>query len=140
MKILVIDDDLCVARSLQRVLKCDEVLIETDATDALARVASADMNGAPFDLVLCDLTLRGVSGLDVLTALRDRCEPATFVLMSGYDHIVEAAFVADAVIVKPFHSNEVRSTIAHVLERRARAVTQALRRVPVVGDAQCRQA
>ena len=126
MRILVIDDDLAVARSIQRTLHDHEVWIETDSVRGMAHAARAEMEGVPFGLVLCNFTMPGMSGFDVLVALRSHLEPPACILMSDYEHVVDAALIADAVVIKPFHSDEVRDTIAHVKAARSRAATRRI--------------
>jgi CheY-like chemotaxis protein len=75
-RVLVIDDERALL-NMFRLLLADEhhVVTSDSAREALARIAS----GEPFDLVLCDLTMEGMTGIDfhegvgeVAPALRDR--------------------------------------------------------------------
>ena len=59
--VLVIDDDELLARLLARALGREhEVTVVTSVREALARVEA----GERFDLILCDLMLPGLSGMD----------------------------------------------------------------------------
>jgi nitrogen-specific signal transduction histidine kinase/CheY-like chemotaxis protein len=53
-RILIVDDDPLVARSIARVLASHDVVVETSASAALARLRE---EGATFDLVLCDVVM-----------------------------------------------------------------------------------
>ncbi len=68
-RIAVIDDEPIVGREVKRGLSKEPYEIETflDGESALQRLEQVD-----FDLVLCDLRLPGMSGLDVLKAVRKR--------------------------------------------------------------------
>jgi CheY-like chemotaxis protein len=65
-RVLVIDDDPLVVRSLTRLLQGHhEVEALTDAREALARVLS----GERFDVILCDVMMPEMSGVDFYQAL-----------------------------------------------------------------------
>jgi DNA-binding response OmpR family regulator len=112
MRILVIDDDEWVARAVQRRLREHEVTIETTPTNALGLVETAERQQQPFDAVVCDVCMPGASGPGVLATLRAREDPPMLILMSGYDKVVAAALVADAVLVKPFSTRHRRGVRA----------------------------
>jgi CheY-like chemotaxis protein len=60
-KVLVIDDEPLIARSLQKALSRHHVVVATRAREALARIAQ----GETFDIILCDLMMPDISGIDV---------------------------------------------------------------------------
>lgn len=65
LRILVVDDELAVANMLSRMLSREhEVVVTTSAASALARMVEE-----PFDLVLCDLLMPQMSGMDLYEAL-----------------------------------------------------------------------
>ena len=63
-RILVIDDDPLMVRSIRRILRAHEV----DEASTLSEGMAALQGGDPYDLVLCDLRLPDGSG----TTLEDR--------------------------------------------------------------------
>jgi signal transduction histidine kinase/ActR/RegA family two-component response regulator len=67
-KVLVIDDDLLVARSLARSLREHAVEVMSDGRAALDRL----LNGPAFDVVICDLMMPGVTGMDIRETLAQR--------------------------------------------------------------------
>lgn len=65
-RVLVIDDEEIVARVISRLLsKAHDVHSETDAHEALARLAQ----GEQYDVIFCDLTMPGLSGMEVHNAV-----------------------------------------------------------------------
>ena len=103
-RVLVVDDEVRLARSIQRLLEPDhEVNILHSASDALDEL----LGGRPYDLVLCDLHMPGVSGVELHRRLHaqrpDLAEAVIFV--SGGAFTPEArAFVRqrpDRVLHKP---------------------------------------
>ena len=129
MRILVVDDDPQVGQAIRRMLRDEDVSTETDPATVVARISSSELEGNPFELVLCDFKMRGMSGLEVLSELRGHPESPMLILMSGYDDLVDAASIADAIMIKPCRSHEIRACIAHVKEMRRRSVTRRIRRM-----------
>jgi CheY-like chemotaxis protein len=60
-RVLVIDDEPLIAQSLQKALSRHHVVVASRAREALARIAQ----GETFDIILCDLMMPDVSGIDV---------------------------------------------------------------------------
>jgi DNA-binding NarL/FixJ family response regulator len=98
MNILLIDDHALfreglkfLLRSLDAALQVDEA---GDCAGALGRAASRS-----YDLVLLDLKMPGVAGLDALAALRDAIPAAPIVVLSGEDNpgVVRAAIERGAM-------------------------------------------
>jgi len=128
MKVLVIDDDEAVARSLQRRLAGHDVVIAGDGRSAVAQVEAAMMGeGTPFEVVLCDHQMPDVSGAEVLARMRDLPFVPVLVLMSGHDDLGDHAAVADGVLLKPFRTSDVLELVAGVKARKMRATTLRIR-------------
>jgi CheY-like chemotaxis protein len=127
MRILVIDADVLVARAIGRALRDHDVVVEHDATSAMAHFVGDEL-AKPFDIVLCDYKLHGMNGREVLAVLRKRLEPPAFIFLSGYDTLLAAADTeADAVLRRPIGAQRLRDTIAKVAGLRARVVTRDMR-------------
>jgi CheY-like chemotaxis protein len=81
-RILVIDDEPAVAASMARLLSSEhDVVTANSGAEALARLARGDT----FDVILCDVMMPGLSGLDVLDRLatqRPELLPR-FIFMTG---------------------------------------------------------
>ena len=104
-RLLVVDDELMVATVLQTLLAPEhEVLIQTYARDALEQIRA----GARYDLILCDLMMPSMTGMDLHAALcaeaPDQAERMIF--MSGGAFTARAkdflAGVSNVCIEKPF--------------------------------------
>src|SRR5262245_52318127 len=129
-RILVVDDELSMREVLEITLRQDgyDVTVAEGGEAALRA-----LDAAAFDLVLTDLRMRGVDGLAVLRAVKER-SPGTAVLMvtafASTDTAVEAMKLgAYDYVTKPFKLDELRLTIAGALERkRLQEENRALRR------------
>jgi DNA-binding response OmpR family regulator len=121
LKVLVVDDEPMVRDVLARYLEADgfEVATATDGPEAL-EVASAT---SP-DLVLLDLMLPGLDGLEVMRRLRERTDtPVVLLTAKGeeIDRVVGLELGADDYVTKPFSPREVVARVRAVLRRGERS-------------------
>jgi len=124
--ILVVDDDETVRRSLGQTLERDglQVRLAESAERALALLPE----GAP-DIVLSDVKMPGLDGIELLRLLRERLPDTDVILMTAYDDMptVVAAMREGAAdfLSKPLELTELRAVIARVLaDRRSRERAQ----------------
>ncbi|MGB8427870.1 MAG: response regulator, partial [Desulfobacterales bacterium] len=96
-RIAVIDDEPIVGREVKRGLSKLPYVVETfsDGESALRRLERVS-----FDLFLCDLRLPGLSGLEVLKAVRRRSPWAEVILITAYSSVDSAI---DAIRAGAFH-------------------------------------
>lgn len=82
--ILVIDDEYLVLDAVKDILEVEgvEVLVAENGRDGIDIFAE---RAADIDLVLLDLSMPGLSTLDIITALRHIKSDATIIISSGYD-------------------------------------------------------
>ncbi|MFO1151851.1 MAG: histidine kinase dimerization/phosphoacceptor domain -containing protein [Alsobacter sp.] len=96
LRVLYIDDDVAIGRLVQRILTRRGYAVEclSTAQEGLARI-----DGEDIDVVVLDHDLGVASGLDVLSALRDRpgAPPVVYVTASAELSIAVAALKAGAV-------------------------------------------
>ena len=118
-RILVIDDDDGVRDSVSRTLRSVGHTVQTAATgeEGLGLAAAGS-----FDVILSDLRMPGISGLDVLTRLRDRHVDSIFIVMTGFgtmESAVEAMRLGAVDFVqKPFFREELLMRVRAAVERR----------------------
>jgi putative two-component system response regulator len=118
-RILVVDDDRQVLTLLERILtragyRCT---IAGSAEDA-----SAQLDRAPYDLLLCDVQLPGEPGIDFVERALARDPRLAALMISGLDDVTLAdralAIGAFGYVVKPFTSNDVLIAVLGALSRR----------------------
>ena len=118
MRVLVVDDDEAVLRLVRAVFESDQyaVVLARDGEQALAAAAER----VP-DVVVLDLSLPAVSGLEVCRRLRTWFE-GPILILSAHDEediVVEALDIgADDYLTKPFRPKELRARV-RALERRS---------------------
>jgi two-component system, OmpR family, phosphate regulon response regulator PhoB len=129
-RVLVVDDDQRVRTVVAWQLEADGFAVTEagDGASALAQIA-----GDRPDLVVLDLSLPGVGGLDVLRRVREAegaAAPLPVIVLSGRggetDRIIGLDLGADDYLVKPFSPGELAARVRSVL-RRARPGTTAAR-------------
>jgi CheY-like chemotaxis protein len=112
-RVLVVDDEPTVCLSLAQALAGEAFEVETarSGEEALARTA-----GTEFALIVCDLMMPGLSGLDLLRSLRGRGDATPVVLITGYPAAKAAEQArllgAAAFVAKPFTPAEIRAVAA----------------------------
>ena len=118
-KILVVEDDPSILRGLQLNLSMEGYTVRS-AMDGETGLALAKSEGP--DLLLVDIMLPKVGGLDLIRALResDRETPILILSAKGQeaDKVIGLQLGADDYIVKPFSLKELLARIAAALRRR----------------------
>lgn len=128
-RLLLVDDERIALRNLEHVLAKEgyEIVATQSGRHALDLIDSR-----PFDLVLTDLKMDKVDGMQLLQHVKARHPDVEVIMITGYatlESAVEAMKVgAFHYISKPFRLDEVRQTVAEALEKvRLKRENQALR-------------
>ena len=116
-RILLVDDEQSIQTLLSYPLRKDgyEVVQASDGREALVRFREQ-----PFDLVVLDLMLPQISGLEVCRRLRERSAVPIIMLTARAeesDKVVGLETGADDYITKPFSLREFRSRVKAALRR-----------------------
>jgi two-component system response regulator HydG len=138
VKVMVVEDDPEVAKAIARKLGDDGVEVELadDPRPVLARLDAGEADG--WDVMLLDVRLPGMSGIDVLHRFREANALASIVMLTGDDTANTATTCMRAgafyYLTKPFQPYELSS----VVESAARYTTlrrQLARVRPALDDA-----
>jgi two-component system, NtrC family, response regulator HydG len=118
-RVLVIDDDPGVRESMARMLRGAGYTVQAAATgDEGFELARSDS----FDVILSDMRMPGLSGIEVLRKLRDFRVDASFIIMTGFgtvDTAVEAMKLgAIDFVQKPFFRDELLMRVRSAADRR----------------------
>jgi len=117
-RVLIVDDELGLRQSLTLLLRDAgyDVAAEADGRRALERTAAE-----PFDLILCDVRMPDLGGIEFLRAYRERGGAGLVVMMSAYggEDAALAAMQEGAYdyVPKPFRADEVILTLRKAEER-----------------------
>jgi two-component system OmpR family response regulator len=135
MRILLAEDDKVVADSLTRSLRQAGYV-----TDCVKNGTEADsaLTTQDFDLLILDLGLRKMSGLDVLRRLRSRDSRLPVLILSAGDSVelrVKGLDVgADDFMAKPFALSELKARVRALSRRGAGSVPIVVRYGPLSYD------
>src|ERR1700728_2773455 len=119
-RILVVDDEPSVQQALSRAFALERYTVElaSDGTAALDALA-ADR----FDAIVLDVTMPGVSGLEVCRRLRAAGDRTPVLMLTARDSIDDRVAGLDAgaddYLVKPFALRELMARVRALLRRRA---------------------
>src|ERR1051325_4322863 len=117
VKILVVEDDRAVRDALERALKLEghDVLPVAGGEDALARLDTSP------DLVVLDLGLPDIDGLQVCKLIRNRGDRTPILILTARDAVTDRVAGLDAgaddYLVKPFALDELLARVRALLRR-----------------------
>jgi DNA-binding response OmpR family regulator/HPt (histidine-containing phosphotransfer) domain-containing protein len=124
MKILVIEDDPLVANTLVAILARQNYAVEV-AVDGESGWEL--LTAYEYDLVILDLTLPHMGGMELCQRLRDRGNQSPVLILTGCNHHHDKIVVLDAgaddYMLKPFDPDELLARVRALL-RRSRDTTQ----------------
>ncbi|HML10747.1 MAG TPA: response regulator [Stellaceae bacterium] len=111
MKILVIDDDVLLLRTISRILVADGHEVFTANEGERAMVLYRDRQP---DLVITDIVMPGQEGIETILTLRRDDNPVKILAISGMDaEMLDTARLigADDILEKPFRAQELVSRV-----------------------------
>ena len=117
-KILIVDDARALRNSLKEILEDEEYEVEVapDAPTALQMV-----DGDHFQVVLCDIKMPGMDGVELLTQLHEKVPDTAVVMMTGHGDIDTAVDCirkgAYDFLTKPLDLNRILITIKNALDK-----------------------
>jgi DNA-binding response OmpR family regulator len=122
-RVLIVDDELAVRSSLHEALSQDGIAIEeaTSGEEALEMLSRSS-----FELVLTDIRMNEMSGLDLLAKVKDQWPDTVVILLTGYaslDSAIQALRQgAHDYLIKPASIHEVRTSVREGLDKRQEMV------------------
>ncbi|AKJ10761.1 transcriptional regulator [Streptomyces incarnatus] len=139
--VLVVDDDAAIRRALERGLRLNGFAVRTAGDGAEALAAMAD---APPDVLVLDVSMPGMSGIEVCTRLRAEGRDLPVLMLSALDETADriAGLQAggDDYLVKPFALQELVLRLRALLRRRPPVGRERLRVADLVIDPDARTA
>uniref|UniRef100_UPI00403FFE6B response regulator transcription factor n=1 Tax=Streptomyces sp. DG1A-41 TaxID=3125779 RepID=UPI00403FFE6B len=132
-RVLVVDDDAAIRRSLELGLRLNgfSVVLADSGRAALEAVGA----GSP-DVVVLDISMPGLSGIDVCRTLREDDNDVPVLMLSALDEVSDrvAGLQAggDDYLVKPFALQELVLRLGALLRRRPPAADDRVRVGPLV--------
>lgn len=124
-QILLVEDDQPARDVLTNALEDAgyQVTPARDGETALDHLVQANQHGNPFDVVVTDLRMYSVDGIQVLQEARSQAQPPSVILLTGFGTLETAlaAFRNGAYdyLLKPCNPKELLQCVSQAIERRA---------------------
>lgn len=115
-RILVVDDEAPIRDLCARVLSRNgfEVTLASTGEDAVSR-----LQAAPYDLVISDIRMPGISGIDVLTTAKTLYPTIPVILITGFgtSEVADRATQGgvNRILTKPFDALELLGMVRKIL-------------------------
>ena len=117
-KLLIIDDEKSIRRTLREILEYEKYLVD-EAADGIEGIAMIQKN--KYDVVLCDIKMPKMDGIEVLDKIMQMSPETAVVMVSGHGNIdtaVEAVKKgAFDFIAKPLDLNRLLVTIRNAMDK-----------------------
>jgi len=118
-RIVVVEDDADVLNLCQRILTLEGYQV-TVASNGYEAIEAA--KGEPFDLLLTDMMMPGLNGMETYQAIKEFDPDIIGVIITGYasfETAIEAVKLGfDGFVTKPFTPEELNAAVAKALERK----------------------
>ena len=119
-RILVVDDEMIVCESCKRILEEEGYEVEAALS---GKEAFEKMKANPFDIVITDLKMPGIDGMEVLRTFRKEYPDSIIIMITGFSTVetaVEAMKLgAFDYIPKPFTPDEVSIVVKKAIEKKS---------------------
>ncbi|MCB2036078.1 MAG: response regulator transcription factor, partial [Ottowia sp.] len=136
MRILIAEDDQVLADGLKRSLRASGAAVDHVASGSEADAAL--MTNTEFDLLILDLGLPKMHGLEVLKRLRARGQTLPVLILTAADGVDERVkgldLGADDYMAKPFSLQELEARVRALTRRGMGAATSVIRHGPLEYD------
>lgn len=112
-KILVVDDEINVCKSIRQAVESEDYDVDMALSGEEALKKDQE---TPYDLIITDLMMPGISGMDLLTSLKTARPDVSVIMVTGYPTIKTAVqsikIGAFDYLPKPFTPKDLRSVVA----------------------------
>jgi two-component system OmpR family response regulator len=136
MRILIAEDDQVLADGLLRTLRASGAAVDHVANGSEADAAL--MTSQEFDLIILDLGLPKMHGLEVLKRLRARGNNLPVLILTAADSVDERVkgldYGADDYMAKPFSLQELEARVRALTRRGMGSTTATINHGPLVYD------
>lgn len=117
-KILVVDDEINVCKSICQAILSEDYEVDTSLSGEEALRKDIEKN---YDLIITDLMMPGISGMDLLKTLKTSRPDVNVIMITGYPSIKTAVqsikIGAFDYISKPFTPNELRTLVNRAIKK-----------------------
>lgn len=114
-KVMIADDERWIITGLKKIIDWEKLSLEVAYTATNGEEALCKFKQDPVDIVIADINMPKLNGLDLLKSLKSLNENTKFIILSGYD---EFAYAKEAISIgvygyalKPFDETEIENLL-----------------------------
>lgn len=119
-RLLIVEDEETLCESLKRVLQRDGYEVDTAGS---AEVALANTEEVSYDLIISDILLPGMDGIELLRKIRERSPDQIMIIVTAYASIETAVGALRAgaydYVIKPIIHEEIKRIVKNALRERS---------------------
>jgi CheY-like chemotaxis protein len=118
INVLIVDDEKNLTLAMRRLLSAEGYRTEVAASGELALEAIKEL---PFDVILLDVNMPGMNGLEAFKKLRKVSPKSKVIMITGYGKTLKALVEearelgVQSVIDKPFKINQITDAIQEII-------------------------
>lgn len=120
-KVLIVDDEPSIREGMTTLIEWESFGFEVCGTAANGREALAKADELEPDLMLVDIRMPGINGLELIERIREKGSDCHFLILSGYsdfDYAKKAiGFRVDGYLLKPVDEKELCESLARIRDR-----------------------
>ncbi|PWV88443.1 two-component system response regulator YesN [Paenibacillus cellulosilyticus] len=120
-KVLIVDDEPSIREGMTTLIEWESFGFEVCGTAANGREALAKADELQPDLMLVDIRMPGINGLELIERIREKGSDCHFLILSGYsdfDYAKKAiGFRVDGYLLKPVDEKELCESLARIRDR-----------------------
>ncbi|WP_297523276.1 response regulator transcription factor [uncultured Clostridium sp.] len=120
LKVMLVDDENLIVEGLKHIIEWDELGLEVvvTANDGMQAIERFKKN--PVDIVVTDINMPRVTGLELLKSLKEINDDVRFIVLSGYDTFSYAKKAIElgvkSYLLKPVDEEELESTLKSIVD------------------------
>lgn len=120
-KVMIVDDEPSIREGMTTLIEWEDYGFEVCGTAANGREALAKADELEPDLMLVDIRMPGINGLELIEKIREKGSDCHFLILSGYsdfDYAKKAiGFRVDGYLLKPVDEKELCESLARIRDR-----------------------
>ncbi|MFC9709241.1 response regulator [Paenibacillus sp. NPDC056933] len=116
--VMLVDDEPLIVKGMQAIIDWDQNNMQIAGTACNGLEALAMMDEGPVDLIITDIMMPQMSGLELIREIKERSPYTKFIILSGYE---EFKYVREGIalgvenyLLKPVNMDELEATIKHM--------------------------